>query len=563
MRLLGRRTFLMLSGRTGCGVRTAPSSALPRKRLRNCPRKSLEHSGTTSGFRENVCAEFAHLPDICRIFVPDRDFGIIRHSFYMRKILLLVSVALLYAAGAWAGGRAKYVFYFIGDGMGVNQVNGTETYLAALEGVIGTRSLLFTQFPAVGLVTTFSGTNGVTDSAAAGTALASGRKTKNGTLGLLADLETPVSSVAVWAQKAGAAVGIGTSVSVDHATPAAFYAHVPERGMYYRIGKDLIAANMDFYAGSDFRQPADGSDTTAGGSLFERCAAAGYTVARGYADFRKKGKAARRLILLQPESPGNGDRTCLPYAIDRKPSDLTLAQITRAGLSFLTRRDGGKGFFFMVEGGKIDYACHANDAATAFKETIDMDEAVRVAYEFYEQHPDETLIVITADHETGGIVLGRGPYELHTDLLKFQKMSAEEYTRHLNRLHRKLGGKFTWAAVEKDLKENWGFWRGVALTGHQTERMRKAFDDLEAGKEQTGRSLYAQLGGIADAARRTMAECALIGWQSGGHSNGYVPVFAIGAGAERFAGKMDNTQIPLKIAEAAGYDRPGASAGGE
>ncbi len=210
----------------------------------------------------------------------------------------------------------------------------------------------------------------------------------------------------------------------------------------------------------------------------------------------------------------------------------------------------------MVEGGKIDYACHANDAATVFKETIDFDEAVRVAYEFYEQHPDETLIVITADHETGGIVLGRGPYELHTDLFKYQKMSAEAYTAHLSRMQKKLGDKFTWDIVKKDLTDHWGFWRDVKLNEHQTKRMERTYEEFVAGKEKQNANMYASLGGIADAARRTLAECALVGWQSGGHSNGYVPVFAIGADAELFGGKMDNTEIPVRIAKAAGWKVP-------
>ena len=471
----------------------------------------------------------------------------------MKLRFLTLATAFVLAMTAFAEGRAKYVFYFIGDGMGVNQVNGTETYLAALEGRIGVAPLLFTQFPAAGIVTTFSATNGVTDSAAAGTALATGNKTKNSALGMAADLKTDVTSVAVWAGQAGAAVGIATNVSVDHATPAAFYAHVPTRGQYYRIGKDLVAAGFDFYAGSDFRQPADKADTTAAGrSLYEQCADAGYVIGRGYKDFAKKSRKAERFILLQPENASNGDRTCLPYAIDRKPHDLTLQQITRAGIRFLTQCDKD-GFFLMVEGGKIDYACHSNDAATVFRETIDMDEAVRVAYEFYEQHPDETLIVVTADHETGGIVLGRGPYELHTDLFRHQRMSVEQYTRHLDELRKQKGDAFTWELVESDLKANWGFWDGVQLNEHQTNRLRKAYEAFAKGRDEGTKNLYARLDGLSDAARRTMAECALIGWQSGGHSNGYVPVFAIGAGSGRFAGKLDNTQIPLRIAEAAGW----------
>lgn len=464
----------------------------------------------------------------------------------------LFSLCMLFALSmaVWAGGKAKYVFYFIGDGMGVNQVNGTQTYLAALEGRIGVTPLCFTQFPNAALVTTYSATNGVTDSAAAGTALATGNKTRNGALGVLADKETEVTSVAQWAYQAGAAVGVSTSVSVDHATPAAFYAHQGGRGSYYAIGQDLVKAGYDFYAGSDFKQPTGKKNDSP--SLYDECRQAGYTLVRGYKQFQKQAAKAQKMILLQTEEASKNDRASLPYAIDRKKSDLTLQQITRAGIKFLTQQ-AKNGFFLMVEGGKIDWACHSNDAATAFHEVIDMDQAIRVAYEFYEQHPDETLIVVTADHETGGISLGCGPYELHTDVLRYQRMSAEAYGKHIKALHEKLGNKLTWEKVQADLKANWGFGESVKLSDAQTERLHTAYENLMKGSAGDKKSLYAHIDALSDTARAIMAECALIGWQSGGHSNGYVPVFAIGAGAEAFHGQMDNTQIPQIIARAAGW----------
>lgn len=471
----------------------------------------------------------------------------------MTKRFLSLLAAFTLAVMIMAQPRAKYVFYFIGDGMGVNQVNGTTTYLAALEGRIGVAPLTFTGFPVVGLGNTQSATNGVTDSAAAGTALACGKKTKNGALGVAANLSDSVFSIAVKAKEAGLAVGVSTSVAINHATPAAFYAHVPRRNQYHQIGKDLIKAGFDFYAGADFLKNTDQADLQ--GSLDGQCEKAGYTLVRSYREYQKQRRNAAKMLLLQGGKPSHGDASCLPYAIDRTKSDLTLQQITRAGISFLTQADkAGKGFFLMVEGGKIDYACHSNDAATAFREVVDMDEAVRVAYEFYEQHPEETLIVITADHETGGIVLGRGPYELHLDLLKYQKMSAESYSRHLKQLFGKQAKVPAWEKVEADLKANWGFWQEVKLTDQQTDRLKKAYEALASGHDQGTTNLYASLDGLADAARMTMAECALVGWQSGGHSNGYVPVFAIGAGSEKFGGVMDNTLIPAKIAEAAGLD---------
>lgn len=142
---------------------------------------------------------------------------------------------LIVAVGVGAQNRAKYVFCFIGDGMGVNQVNMAETFPAAIKGKIGTEPLCFPSFPYVALVNTQSACQGITDSAAGGTALATGHKTANGVLGLLSDKTTQVHSIAHKAQQAGAAVGIATSVTLNHATPAAFYAHVPGRNDYYTI----------------------------------------------------------------------------------------------------------------------------------------------------------------------------------------------------------------------------------------------------------------------------------------------------------------------------------------
>ena len=138
----------------------------------------------------------------------------------MKKRILSCLAALMLTIAMMAQSQVKYVFYFIGDGMGVNQINVTETYLAALKGRIGFEPILMSSFPVVGVVNTYSATNGVTDSAAGGTALASGHKTKNGAIGVLEDLETPCNSIAYWAQKAGAAVGVATNVAITHATPS-------------------------------------------------------------------------------------------------------------------------------------------------------------------------------------------------------------------------------------------------------------------------------------------------------------------------------------------------------
>lgn len=469
----------------------------------------------------------------------------------MRRIILAALSLFVLVVAAMGQGRAKYVFYFIGDGMGVNQVNGTETYLAALEGRIGTAPLTFASFPVAGLVTTYSATNGVTDSAAGGTALSTGSKTKNGALGVLQDLVTPVTSIAAWAKEAGAAVGVSTSVGIDHATPGAFYAHQPKRSMYYEIGKDLIASEYDYFGGSEFHEPL--SETAPDeGSLYYQCEKAGYVIARGYDDFLAKKGSAEKLILLPPRDNPD-DRTSLPYAIDREEGDLTLAQITAAGIETLLSCEGKDGFFLMVEGGKIDYACHSNDAAAAFREVVDFDEAITVAYNFYLQHPDETLIVVTADHETGGIVLGRGPYELHTDVLLNQKKSIEYYSHHLEQMYKELGEAMTWDVVRDDITAYWGFWDTLDVTEEQETRIKTAYEKLTAGSDSGHEGLYATLNGLAFTVLAVMNEKALVGWQSGGHSNGYVPVFAIGPGAEALDGRIDNTIIAPTMARAAGW----------
>ena len=465
--------------------------------------------------------------------------------------LFVLSGLLLMALSAIADGRAKYVFYFIGDGMGVNQVNAAETYIGAMEGRIGIKDLCFPSFPYSAFVNTQSATNGVTDSAAGGTALSTGHKTINGALGVLKDKTTAVSSIADWARESGAAVGITTSVSVDHATPAAFYAHVGSRGESYTIGTQLVNSGNDFYAGSDFvsaENPEKG-----GPDLYVQAAEKGFTIARGYKDYQKKAKKADRMILLQSEEASKKDKHSIPYAIDRGKNDLSLSDITRAAINFLTKKQGEKdGFFLMVEGGKIDWACHANDMCF-IHELIDMDNAVKVAYEFYQQHPDETLIVVTADHETGGVVLGRNKYELHLDVVGNQRMSIDRLGKELHKMHDTYREKYDWNVVRNYLAENFGFWNRVELSDKQTKRLEKAFEYIQKGKGESQESLYQKDDELAVAVKNIQAECALVGWQVTGHSNGYVPCFAIGVGAEQFHGRIDNTEICKRMANAAGY----------
>ena len=447
-------------------------------------------------------------------------------------------------------GQAKYVFYFIGDGMGVNHVNGTEMYRAAIQdGKIGREPLCFTQFPVAGMAYTFSATNPVTDSAAGGTALASGYKTYNGAI-VMDDEKNAIPSVAHLAKKAGRKVGVTSSVSVDHATPAAFYAHQERRNMYYEIANDLIISDFDFYGGAGFLKPNTTYDKKEAPSIYPLFTEAGYTLARGNKEYKRKASQAGKMIFIQEE---DANPSSLPYAIDREEDDLTLAQITENAIDFLMKNNK-KGFFLMIEGGKIDWSSHSNDAATTFEEVIDMDNAIQVAYEFYKKHPKETLIVVTADHETGGLSLGNNRYNMNLEALKYQECSVDELSNKMSQLRKEKDNKVKWKDMKELLEDELGFWDDVELTWAQERTLRDEFEhSFVENKVSFEESLYSKSEPLAARAKEVMNEIAMVGWAHGSHTAGYVPVYAIGAGSQLFNGVMDNTDVPKRIVKAARY----------
>lgn len=469
----------------------------------------------------------------------------------MKRIIHIVLFVLL-TTTVFAQGKAKYIFYFIGDGMGVNQVNATEMYLAdAEENRIGVKPLVFTQFPVINMASTFSATHPVTDSAAAGTALATGEKTYNYAIGVDVQKQ-PLTSVAEMAKRSGKKVGITTSVSVDHATPSAFYAHCPDRNMYYEIVLDLIKANFDFHAGSGFFKPNTTFDKKEAPSIFPLLEEAGYTIARGYEEFKDKSSTAQKMILIQ--QPEGTDPIALPYAIDQKEGDLTLTEITQSATSFLSKANK-KGFFLMVEGGKIDWSCHANDAATTLREVVDFNDAIKVAYEFYKKHPKETLIVVTADHETGGLALGTGSSSMQLKALKHQKQSLDVLSRRISELRKQKEHQVTWEEIKELLGETMGFWKELPIEWKYEKMLRDSYEESfsKAGNLAMEESLYTKLEPVAAKAKDVMNSIACISWASTNHSAGYIPIYAIGAGSELFKGKMDNIDIPKRIAQAGGY----------
>jgi len=314
---------------------------------------------------------------------------------------------------------AKYVFLFIGDGMGLSHVAAAEVFLAASSDRIGNTELSFTRFAAQGFVSTYSANSYITCSAAAGTALSTGYKTNNGMI-CMGPHGQKYKSVTYTLKDAGYRIGIATSVSIDHATPAVFYAVEESRGNYYAIARQLAPSGFDFFAGSGFLQPSG----SGGGeeSVFAQIERYGYAVARTPAEL-KNVPASQKIVILQEESRS---QNALAPAAGRTDGDgWKLVDFTRAGID---RLDGPGGFFFMVEGGRIDWAAHDNDAAGVVYEVLDFADAVEIAVEFYRKRPDETLIVVTADHATGGLALGVGglPYELKPDLLNARNDSGSK-----------------------------------------------------------------------------------------------------------------------------------------
>ncbi|QBQ40863.1 alkaline phosphatase [Sphingobacterium psychroaquaticum] len=466
------------------------------------------------------------------------------------KKLSFFAFLFLFHLLSFGQNRPKYIFFMIGDGMGLNQVNLTEIYLAAQEDRNTVFPLVFSTFPHATFATSYSLSHGVTDSAAGGTALAVGKKTKNGVLSMDSTGSESYTSIAYAAKKAGMKVGITTSVSIDHATPASFYANQSSRSKYYEIGQDILKSGFDFFAGSGFLSPTKNAKKEEVPSLFPQFEKAGYQLAyglEGYQNLKDKGK---KTILMNSKGT---DPESLKFAIDQQKGDLNLREITDAAITSLTK-DNDKGFFLMVEGGKIDWSSHANDATTTIREVLDFNEAVKSAYAFYLKHPEETLIIVTADHETGGIAVGNGGSRLNTKLLSHQKVSLGELSKEVSAL-RLAGREVSWQEMKDLLSKKLGLFGSVKVSQEEEDLLFKIYEkSFVKHEDETIKSLYATDEKLAATAIQLLNKAGSIAWASNNHSAAYIPVFAIGAGAQSFSHKMENVDIPKKVAAAAGLD---------
>ena len=465
------------------------------------------------------------------------------------KLHRIFSAALMAAAitaTAWAK-APNYIFFFIGDGMGIAQVTNAQLYNARVLG--NSTPLLSTPFPVASMATTHSASSDVTDSAAAGTALSTGHKTVNGMLGVTPD-SVAVTSVAKKLFDAGYGVGIVTSVAIDDATPGAFYAHVPSRSQYYDIGRQLAECGYQYAAGASLRGAFDkqGNPT----DLMKYFDEANVSVSYGLDSIDT---TAQRLLVLSPFHKEKQNE--IGFTIDSIAGALTLPALTRAGLDQLKRTSPDR-FFMMVEGGNIDHAGHGNDGGTILREVINFNQALQEAYDFYLAHPDETLIVVTADHETGGMSVGcrETGYSVRLENAAGQKISKEEFS-NLCRAMLRSRRIYTWDDMQEILRDELGFGVNLKLTPEETERLHTMFDEVfekrASGLDQ--KTLYATFDGFTNEVFNILNAKSGMGWTTGGHSGMPVPVYAVGVDSQLFSPLNDNTDIPAKILSIAGIEK--------
>lgn len=301
----------------------------------------------------------------------------------MKKQLLLAVLLYLFIQPACSEKHPKNVVLLIGDGMGLAQV-----YSAM---VANGNKLNLERCTVVGFSKTYSASDFTTDSGAGGTAIACGVKTKNGMIGMSPD-SLPVQSILELASVNKLSTGIVVSSSVTHATPACFIAHQIDRSMYEEIANDYLNSNLDLFIGGGKKYFDDRND---GRNLIDELKARNYKIAYSIAEVKKVQSGKLAGLIYEDQNPPMPDRgTMLPDA-------------TEAAINILHKNK--KGLFLLVEGSQVDWAGHDNNSSQLIKEVLDFDQAVGRVIDFA-QKDKQTLVIITADHETGGLSLLNGKF---------------------------------------------------------------------------------------------------------------------------------------------------------
>ena len=454
----------------------------------------------------------------------------------------------------------KYVFLFIGDGMSYPQFQAASDYLGALADtgsddiLDGNVPLTFMNFPVAGSAVTYDSSSFCPDSASTATSLSTGYKTYSGTINMdeTATVSYETISEKLHAQL-GWKVGVISSVNLNHATPAAFYAHQAKRSNYYEIGQELVASNFEYFAGGGLLKPTGpDKDKT---SLYDLAADAGYKVVMTQAEAEAVTSADGKVLIIDEHL---ADSDAFAYENDRADGDWALSDYVKKGIEVL---DNDTGFFLMVEGGKIDWACHANDAGSTIADTIALSDAVDEAVAFAQQHPDETLILVTGDHETGGLTIGYAGTDYDTFLtnLENQKISYAKFDSDYVAKYKENNTSFD--EVMKDVTALFGLKTEGAvddtlvLTAYELDKLKAAYEaTMDAGRadadpaNQAEYVLYGSYEPLSVTITHILNNKSGVNFASYAHTGLPVAVFAQGSGQDLFEGFYDNTQVYHKLA---------------
>lgn len=434
----------------------------------------------------------------------------------------------------------KYVFYFIGDGMGANQGKIGELFKQYIEKDDNTK-LVFNSFPVTGMVSTLNSDSLVTDSAAAGTALATGKKTKNRFVSVGPDGKTSYRTLLEAAQEKGMATGLISTVPVVDATAAAFAAHTKNRFEMDEIAVQYLNKNIDYIAGggreSFIPEAEEGSTRKDDRNLLKEFKNKGYTIVKNKEELLDVNtNDVDKVLALFSLSH-------MPFEIDKRYDKSintpSLAEMVKSGINVLYKNK--KGFFMVIEEGEIDYAAHTDDLPALAYQVLELDKAVKVAYDFYKEHPDETLIIVVADHEIGGLTLGvdkRRPMNLET----VEDVSAsiyddiypkyQENTKDIKGLLAYIEDKYS-IKLSKEERSH-------------LERELKRISQEKFERKCKEREAFGRIIG------QITAERINAGWTSTWHTAADVPITAIGMDSQLFCGYMDNTDVAKKVAKAVG-----------
>lgn len=454
----------------------------------------------------------------------------------------------------------KYVFLFIGDGMSYPQFQAASDYLGALADtgsddiLDGNVPLTFMNFPVAGSAVTYDSSSFCPDSASTATSLSTGYKTYSGTINMdeTATVSYETISEKLHAQL-GWKVGVISSVNLNHATPAAFYAHQAKRSNYYEIGQELVASNFEYFAGGGLLKPTGpDKDKT---SLYDLAADAGYKVVMTQAEAEAVTSADGKVLIIDEHL---ADSDAFAYENDRADGNWALSDYVKKGIEVL---DNDTGFFLMVEGGKIDWACHANDAGSTIADTIALSDAVDEAVAFAQQHPDETLILVTGDHETGGLTIGYAGTDYDTFLtnLENQKISYVKFDSDYVAKYKENNTSFD--EVMKDVTALFGLKTEGAeddtlvLTAYELDKLKAAYEaTMDAGRadadpaNQAEYVLYGSYEPLSVTITHILNNKSGVNFASYAHTGLPVAVFAQGSGQDLFEGFYDNTQVYHKLA---------------